>query len=176
MSELTPVELERFEAIARRADKTVQSTWRYTPDPPIDKWNDYSDFFLMPFDKALEKHPWAKGKVVGGAVGRSMFISDDCDALAMTSLSLAYRNGVPLNLLFLAAVFSDENQDGKIRQKNADDLNHAIGLVKLGPRWLVIGDTFATAYILGNAPFRHEHVPVAYGAFTDPTNLKRWPK
>lgn len=174
MSELTPIELERFENIARRADKMVQGAWSYTPDPPIDRWNDYSDFFLLTFDRALEKNPWAKDKVSGGGVGRSMFIKDDCDALAMTTMALANRNGIPLNMLFVGAVFADNEQNGKIRQKNADDLNHAIGLVKLGPRWLVIGDTFATAYFLGNAPFRYEHVPVAYGAFTDPTNLNRW--
>jgi len=174
MSELTKTDLDRLESIARRADRQVQGTWRYKADPPIDKWNDYSDFFTLPFDQALAKNPWAQGKVTGGIVGRSMFITDDCDALAMTSMSLAYRNGVPLSHLFLGVVFADNDQNGKNRQKNGDEVNHAIGLVKLGERWLVVGDTFGTAYFLGRAPFKFEHVPVFFGSFTDPTNLNRW--
>lgn len=156
--------------IAVDADLAVRDVWNYTPDPPTDEWADYSDFFIMRFDDAMAKNPWA---VRQAYMGSRMRISDDCDAQAFTTLSLMFHKGVPLNKLFLGTVWADENQNG---YPPPDDkiINHAVGLVKLSDHWRIVGDTFGRSYRIGQQPFSVAHKFRYFGSYINPTDLEPW--
>lgn len=156
--------------LAIEIDALVDRRWAYKNDPPIDHWADYSEFFTLDFNTALQKNAWAKNHV--HKRGNFFVIRDDCDAKSMTTLSLMARRGAPLENLILAAVCADEDQIyGGLKVPN-----HAVGLVYLGNNnFRIVGDTFAKSYMINEAPFKIPHTFMMYAQFTKPQNLLAWP-